>query len=277
MIQDWDDAYANFPHIPGAADYPPMWAREAAGFRQAMADAGRAEMDIAYGAGPRERLDLFRPEGAAKGLAVFVHGGYWMAFDKSSWSHLAAGAAARGWAVAVPSYTLCPEIRISEIARQVGQAVAAAADRVAGPICLAGHSAGGHLVTRMACTDGPLPEPLRARLARVVSISGLHDLRPLLRTRMNATLRLDAAEAEAESAALRSPIPDLDLVCWVGSDERPEFRRQNALLANVWTGLGAATRTVEAPGRHHFDVVADLADPASPLVEAWVGGSAAPA
>ncbi|MEQ9134222.1 MAG: alpha/beta hydrolase [Thalassobaculum sp.] len=277
MIQDWDDAYANSPRIPGAADYPPKWARDAAGFRQAMTGSDRAELDIPYGAGPRDRLDLFRPVGAAKGLAVFVHGGYWMAFDKSSWSHLAAGAVARGWAVAMPSYTLCPEARISEITRQVGKAVAAAADRIAGPIRLAGHSAGGHLVTRMACTDGPMPEPLRARLARVASISGLHDLRPLMRTRMNATLRLDAAEAEAESAALREPLPGLDLLCWVGADERPEFRRQNALLANIWAGLGARRAAVAAAGRHHFDVIADLSDPDSPLVEAWVGGSAASA
>src|SRR3546814_5563195 len=57
------------------------------------------------------------------GLAVFVHGGYWMAFDKSSWSHLAAGAVARGWAVALPSYTLCPEARISDRSeeRRVGK------------------------------------------------------------------------------------------------------------------------------------------------------------
>ena len=37
-------------------------------------------------------LDL--PEGAPRGLAIFVHGGYWMAFGRESWSHLAAGALA---------------------------------------------------------------------------------------------------------------------------------------------------------------------------------------
>ena len=274
MIQDWDDAYANGAHIPGAGDYPPRWTASAAAFRQAMTDAGRAEIDLPYGPAPRERFDLFRPEGEARGLAVFVHGGYWMAFDKSSWSHLAAGALARGWAVALPSYTLCPEARIAGITLQVGRAVAAAAERVTGPLVLSGHSAGGHLVTRLACQDGPLAAALRGRLARVVSISGLHDLRPLLRTRMNDTLRMDAAEAAAESAALGTPLDRLSLCCWVGGAERPEFRRQNALLANIWTGLGAETRAVEAPGRHHFDVIADLADPASALVGAWVGDEA---
>ena len=44
---------------------------------------------------------------------MFVHGGYWLRFDRDMWSHLAAGAVARGWACAIPSYTLAPEARIS--------------------------------------------------------------------------------------------------------------------------------------------------------------------
>lgn len=272
MIEDWDDAYSNAAHIPGASGYPPRWAAQADAFRQSLATAGRAAIDLAYGPAARERLDLFQPEGPARGLAVFLHSGYWMAFDKSSWSHLAAGAAARGWAVALPSYSLCPEVRIAEITRQAGRAVAAAAEQVAGPIVLAGHSAGGQLVTRLACANGPLPTVLQARLARVLSISGLHDLRPLLRTRMNDTLRLDGIETAAESAALQTPIDGVSVRCWVGADERPEFRRQNALLANIWTGLGGRVSATEAPGRHHFDVLEDLTDPGSALTEAWVGG-----
>ena len=56
------------------------------------------------------------------------------------------------------------------------------------------------------------------------------------------------------------------LTCWVGSAERPEFVRQNALLANIWTGLGAQTCTIEEPGRHHFDVIDGLADRNHPIV-----------
>lgn len=271
MIEDWDDAYSNAGHIPGARNYPPRWAATASTFRATLATAGRSEIDLVYGPTERERLDLFHPDGPAKGLAIFMHGGYWLAFDKSSWSHLAAGAVACGWAVAVPSYGLCPAVRIADITRQTGRAIAAAAQRVAGPIALAGHSAGGHLVTRMGCANGPLPATLQARLARVLSISGLHDLRPLLRTRMNDTLRLDGTEAAAESAALQSPIAGLPVHCWVGDGERPEFRRQNALLANIWTGLGARTIATEASGRHHFNVLDDLSDPTSPLTRAWIG------
>lgn len=268
-IEDWDDAYANGAHIPGAADYPPRWTRAAAAFRAAA--GARAEIDIACGPGPRQRYDLFHPAGAASGLVVFIHGGYWRAFDKSTWSHLAAGPLARGWAVAVPSYTLAPAARIGAIGREVAAAIGAAAARIDGPIRLTGHSAGGHLACRMITEGGPLAPDIAARVARVVSISGLHDLRPLLRTAMNADLRLDAAEAAAESPALLAPAPGARLLAWVGAAERPEFRRQNTLIANVWAGLGAATAAHEAPGRHHFDVIDDLADPASGLVAELLG------
>jgi len=122
----------------------------------------------------------------------------------------------------------------------------------------------------MICEDSPLSGDLRERLDRVVSISGLHDLRPLLRTQMNLTLRLDRHEAERESAALREPLAICPTTCWVGAAERPEFIRQSQLLANIWTGLGAAAECVIAKGRHHFDVIDDLMDPESTLSKTWL-------
>ncbi len=235
----------------------------------------RLRAGLAYGRHPRERVDLLLPEGRPRGLVVFVHGGFWIEFDRTDWSHLAAGPLARGWAVALPGYPLAPEVRIAAITRSIAAAVTAAAATVAGPVHLAGHSAGGHLVCRQVCADSQLPQRVQARVGRVVTISGLHDLRPLLRTAMNAELRLDAAEAAAESPALCEPVPAARVHAWVGDLERPEFVRQATLIANIWTGLGAAMSQTIAPDRHHFDVIADLGDPDSGLVEALVGSGEA--
>lgn len=271
MSTDWDDAYANGAYIAGAADYPPRWAAQAEAFRSAMRTAGRAELDLAYGPGARQVLDLFMPEQAPRGLAVFVHGGYWRAFDKSSWSHLAAGMLAHGWAVALPSYTIAPEASIPGMTREIGQAIGYVAPRVAGPIHLAGHSAGGHLVTRMACTNAPIAEDVQSRIAHVLSISGLHDLRPLVHTAMNDEWKMSATDARAESAALLDPVAGLSLTAWVGADERPEFLRQSDLIGNIWFGLGVETRVVREAGRHHFNVIEGLADPDAPIVQAFAG------
>ena len=264
-ISNWDDAYANGPNIAGGDRWPAAWIEPAKQFREKLTASGRAKLDIPYGGNTRNRLDLFFPEGRPNGLVVFVHGGYWKALDKSFWSHLAGGAVDSGYAVAMPSYTLCPEVRIAEIVREVGAAIASVAELIGGPIFLTGHSAGGHLVTRMISATSPLPAAVQNRVGHTVSISGVHDLRPLMNTSMNAELRIDSAEAQAESPALLAPMRGARLTCWVGAGERSEFIRQNALLANIWTGLGVETAVVEELDRHHFSVIDGLMDPRHPL------------
>lgn len=270
-VIDWDDAYANAPHIPGGDDYPARWEAQARDFRASM--GSRLREGIGYGTHARQRFDLFLPEGEPAGLVIYVHGGYWRAFEPATWSHLAAGPLARGWAVAMPGYVLAPEARIAAITAMVADAIAAAAAEVAGPIRLAGHSAGGHLVARQVCADSRVPEAVFARIERVVPISGLSDLRPLLRLVLNATLQLDAAEARAESPALcdlRAGVPPVHV--WVGDAERPEFVRQSTLLGNVWTGLGVEMEQTIEPRRNHFTVIEGLMHPGSGLCEAIVGG-----
>jgi acetyl esterase/lipase len=267
-MRDWDDAYANSAHVPGSDKLPALWAERAAAYRAGL----RAfRPDIAYGAGERQRFDLIRPDGAPKGLVVFVHGGYWMRFDKSSWTDLAEGARRHGWAVALPSYTLTPAARISDITAEIAAAIAAAAALVKGPIRLAGHSAGGHLVTRMLCDDSRLPSVIFDRIVATLSISGLHDLRPLMKTKMNETLGLALDEATAESAALHLPRGRSPLTAWVGGAERPEFIRQAELMANIWTGFDVPTRLVVESGHNHFTVVEGLKDPSSAITRSLVG------
>lgn len=271
MLTDFDTAYDIRAAVADSAALLAAHTEAAAAFRATAA----ARLDGAYGAHDRERLDLFLPPGPPVGLVVFIHGGYWRAMGKADFSHMAAGAVARGWAVALPGYPLCPTVRIAAITRSVARAVEAAAAAIPGPLVLSGHSAGGHLATRLVCDGSPLSPAVAARVARVVAISGVFDLRPLLRTALNDTLRLDLPEARAESPLLAEPRPGTRLTAWVGGAELPEFRRQTAAMASVWAGLGAWTEAVGAPGLHHFDVIDALADPASPLVARLVGADAA--
>ena len=261
-MTELDDAYANAPHIPGGTQYPARWTVAAEAFRARL--GARAELGQPYGEGARQVFDLFHPEGAARGLVLFVHGGYWLRFDRSFWSHLAAGPLARGWAVAMPSYDLCPEVRIADITRQIARAVSVAAGRVDGPLALAGHSAGGHLVARMA-VPGVLPGDVVARLRHVLPISPVSDLRPLLQTSMNAEFGLDMAAARAESPVLMRPLP-VPVTVWVGGDERPVFLDQARWLAEAW---GAPLEI--AAGKHHFDVIEALEAPQSAMVTRLLG------
>ncbi len=274
---DFDDAYANMAHIPDATSFVAEWPERAAAFRTIWQ---KKRLDIAYGSEPRQRFDLFQPEGMEKGLVVFIHGGYWRAFAKDDWSHLAAGTLARGFAMALPSYRLAPQVPLHEICSDVAAAVTEAANYVEGPIHLVGHSAGGHLVTRLLSGRALLAAPVIKRILGVTSISGVHDLRPLLHTELNDLLAITDDIAANESPALLTPLApvmagEIGVSVWVGAKERPEFRRQTDLLALSWGGLGVPVTVTHEEGRHHFDVINGLIDFNTGLVNAVLGTEAA--
>lgn len=134
-----------------------------------------APVERAYGADPRQRLDIYPAEGRDAPLIVFVHGGGWAAGDKRS----AAGAkpehfAARGFAFASVNYRLVPDVSVADQARDVARAIAwleREAPRIgADPrqIVLMGHSAGAHLAALLA-TD---PTYLREAGVRFDSVRG---------------------------------------------------------------------------------------------------------
>lgn len=261
MQRDWNEEFANSAYIPGSEILPELWAKNATDYRASMP----VQLDIAYADAPRTLLDLVFPERASKGLVIFVHGGFWTECSKSDWTDLAEGARLNGWTVAVPGYTLAPDAKISDIVSEIAAAITKAASLVTGPIKLVGHSAGGHLVTRMICQDSLLDKAILDRIQNVLSISGVHDLRLLQKTRLNEKLQLDDLEAERQSPALLRPLSSIPVTCWVGANERPEFLRQSRLLAMIWDGM-APVKLVEEPGHNHYSILESLKKPASALV-----------
>lgn len=258
-----DEAYKNGDYIPDGASYPPRWAEKAAAFRAGLGD--RAKLDLRYGVSERNWFDLFLPLRKPVGLCVFVHGGYWLQFGPRDFSHLAAGALAQGWAVAMPAYTLAPAARIGVMVHEVAAAVAEASRRVDGPIVITGHSAGGHLAARMACED-TLRDEVAERVAMVMPISPLTDLGPLQQTSMNAVLKIDAMEVMEESPAYLLNHEDMPVHVWVGGEERPAFLDQAKWLGRAWR----CPVTVEE-GRHHFDVIEGLERADSGMMKVLLG------
>lgn len=139
---DFDRAYANFDFIEGSARLPDEWANRSANLLNKLSD--KAILGLPYGAEERQRFDLFLSHETPKGLMVFIHGGYWSETHRDLWSYLAEGGIGRGWAVALPSYTLAPEARISDITQEIRRALPVIAARVPqGDLVVTGHSAGG--------------------------------------------------------------------------------------------------------------------------------------
>jgi acetyl esterase/lipase len=256
---DFEAEYNNRARVPAHPDHIAAWHRDAAAYRA----SARCELDLAYGPGERHRVDLFHPGEDGDGpVVLFIHGGYWQAFDKSSASHLARGANLRGLSVAVPSYDLAPAASLAEIVSSIERAADFVAERTKRPLVVTGHSAGGHLA---ACLMARRASPARA--IRVgMPISGLFDLQPLVSTSVNKALGLTTQEAHRMSPLSWSP-PRGRLVAVVGETESAEYHRQTFRLVETWSRAGIAGRIEIVPGAHHFDVIAGLAQPADPLVD----------
>ncbi|MBE9475807.1 MAG: alpha/beta hydrolase [Proteobacteria bacterium] len=264
-MTDWDDAFDNANYVPDALGYFDLWQERAQAFRNS---GVKAELSLPYGQKPRQELDIFYPEAKPKGLVVFIHGGYWLRLDHRYFSDLATGPLAHGWAVALPSYTLAPQARISQMTSEIATAVSYAANKVDGPIRIAGHSAGGHLAARMVCKSSPLSTAVQKRIIKTVSISGLHDLRNLCKTKLNETLNLTKAEAISESPYLDTPVAGTNITCWVGGAERPEFIKQSHLLHNSWQSHDAKINVQLDGTENHYTVINGLKDPYSGLTKA---------
>jgi len=265
----YESAYNPRVAVPEFNDHFERWKKRSQEAQQAL--AGRAYTDVAYGPDPMQKLDIYRAKGESQALLVYIHGGYWRALDKNIQTFIAPPYVERGVTVASINYSLCPTVYVQDIVLQVLQACAwlyRNGQNFGAPrnrLFVSGHSAGGHLVTRLATTTSPLPERVRARVKNIVPISPLVDLRPLMRTGMNRNLRIDVEEARRESPALLEPLPNIRLSAWVGALERPELIRQTDLIANIWRGLGVHTSVRHEVGRHHYDVIEGLKDPNDPL------------
>lgn len=261
--------YNNRAAVPDHPQWFERWARASHEARERYAP----KLDLRYGPGPLETLDLFLPVGKPRGTLMFVHGGYWRALDKSDHSFVAGPFVEEGIAVAVQNYDLCPQVTIATIVDETRRCVAwlarEGAKHGANPtnIVVAGHSAGGHLAAMMLATPSSGFGFERHPVAGAVSLSGVHDLAPMVQFSFNADFRLDDAQAARLSPALLPVAPRAPILAAVGADETSEFLRQAQLLWDAWPANrpAGADAPLAIPGRHHFSVVYDYADAQSLL------------
>lgn len=257
---DYEAEYNNRARVPEHPAVMAGWARDAADYRER-----HPPRVLRYGPGERHRIDLF--PGTSDGpIVVFIHGGYWQAFDGSSFSHCARGLNGHGISVAVPSYDLCPSVSVAGIITQMRKASCELA-RLGHPLVVSGHSAGGHLAACLLATDWKAFEPSLPDnpVSAAYAISGLFDLSPLVGTSINRALRLDAASAEAASPLFWTPPGRGSLDAVVGGTESGEYFRQSKVIVEAW-GRAIATRFGTVADANHFTAIAPLSDPDSPMV-----------
>lgn len=277
VFRDYDQAaldreYDNRSKVDGALAFLQACSDDSAAAR---AELG-GEHNVAFGPSAEETLDIF-PPGTAGGdpapVQVFYHGGYWRALSKDDFSFVARAMAPKGAVTVVVNYALVPAVSMDELVRQCRAALAwcwkhagdFGGDR--DRICISGHSAGGHITAMMLATDWTAfdPDLPAAPIRGAYALSGLYDLEPIRLCFLNEDLGLTAEAAARLSPVRLSPGSRPPLALAVGGLEGPEYLRQSAALMRAWGGSGLDLSVHVLPDVHHFSIVAQLNDPASPL------------
>jgi len=246
-----DAAYNNPAAVP---DHPVLNAAREMGssvFRVSHAD----HLDLRYGKRERNTWDLFPQANPDAPCIVFIHGGYWQRNSKEQFANLIAGPFARGWAAALPGYTLAPEASLTEIVAEIDAALDwlaahGPAHRINGKVVLSGWSAGGHLTAM--CLGHPL-------VAAGLAISGVFELGPLRDTYLNDKLRLTDAEIVSLSPMRLQPV-DKPLALAYGTAELPPLMSDSRDLHALRSAAHLSGALIPVPRANHFTIVHELRD-----------------
>lgn len=228
-----------------------------------------AKLDIAYGPGPTDTVDIFTPPGPGPHpVLVYYHGGYWRRFSKNDRAFLAPTMNAAGVMLVTVEYALCPAVTMDELIAQCRRALAWVGGNIAAHggnpdrIYIAGESAGGHITAMMAATDWTaegVAQPPRVRGA--LAISGLYDLEPFPLTYLQPDLHLTADQMARNSPVRLVSKSPTQVMLAVGLDESAEFQRQTNDYSDAFAKAGVRHDVVRCGGRNHFSIVDCLTDP----------------
>ena len=229
-------------------------------------------LDVRYGPGEKETLDIFPAVRPDAPVHLFIHGGYWRAMDKSDYSFIANVFQPAGATTVLINYALCPAVTLDTIVAQVNRAIAWTwrniADHGGDPhrLYVSGNSAGGHLTAMALAHDWSAAEGLPADIIKgAAPITGVFDCEPVPDITVNEEVRLDRETARRLSPLRNPPRHALPLLVAVGGAEPPLWIRMSKDYAALCRAHGIECEYMELPGHDHFDISRAPGDPDSPL------------
>jgi arylformamidase len=234
-------------------------------------------LDVAYGEGPLHKVDVFPARGAAAApVHLYFHGGYWRAQDKANFAHLAKTLVGAGICTVIANYDLCPAVTLDGTVASALRAVAwtwrHARDYGGDPerLTVSGHSAGAHLCA-MALAHDWAAEGLPANpIKGAVPTSGIYDPAPAMHISVNAEIGLIEAIARRNNAVALAPTARCPVRLFVGGAEPEGWIQQSELYAAHLRRHGLDAELGVIAGKHHFNVIDQYVDAASPIVGAIV-------
>jgi arylformamidase len=218
--------------------------------------------NIAYGSLPLEQLDIYPSGQRFSKTLIFIHGGYWHKWDKSSFQFIAKAFRHYNITTVLINYPLSPGASIDQISASCLKAIDWLHQNIAtyngdcNQFFVTGHSAGAHLAAMLLTTTD--------LFKGACVISGLFNLIPICLSDLNQLLNIDTATAIRNSPVQRLPMVQSPLAIIVGSDETDEFQDQSRELYTSWKDI-IPVDLVQAPGLNHYSILETILDPESRL------------
>lgn len=227
------------------------------------------EAGQAYGADPRQQLDLYRPTAAATDapVIVFFYGNGWREASRADFEFVASALAEAGMVVLIPDYRAHPQVTFPAFVEDGAAAVRWAMDHIDGvtdgkrPLYLMGHSAGAHIAALLALdprylaavADPPPP------LAGFIGLSGPYDFLPLEEGYLQ-TVFPEATRPQSQPINFVSAAAPRTLLVH-GTDDKRVLPEHSRRLAEQLESQGVPVTLKLYDGTGHVRVVAALAPP----------------
>lgn len=241
-----------------------------------LGDGGGATLQVAgqpYGAGTRNKLNIWVPTGAKKTdrlpVLVFLYGGGWYSGARDDYGFAGRAFAKRGFVVVIPDYRIVPDGHWPDFLNDSAAAVAWTDAHIGNyggdpdRIALAGHSAGAYNAVMLALD----PQWLRAAgsdtsvIRGVAALAGPYDFAPFEKGG-----RADVAMGDIRPVERTQPISFVHADApplWLGhgtADTVVRVRNSQRLAAAMYKVGGSATLR-EYDGLSHNDLVMALTKP----------------
>lgn len=223
--------------------------------------------DLAYGAQPRQKLDLYVPKQGTtpRRVLVFFYGGSWQGGSKDGYLFAARPFVEAGYIVAIPDYRVYPEVRFPAFVEDGALALRWIADNVARyggqseRVYLAGHSAGAHTAALLALDTRYLQAQRlpASSIAAVAALAGPHDFTPNSQTLREIFSTAPDLRQMRPTNFVRPNAPPMFLA--TGEDDTTVLPRNSINLANALKARGNSVELKLYPGIGHMGIAMALA------------------
>ena len=225
---------------------------------------------VAYGASEDENLDIYRTSRSNAPINIYVHGGAWRNGQAKEFAF-----PAEMFITAGANYIVLDFVQVEKaggsllpMVQQVRSAVAWVyknAARIGGDaerIYITGHSSGAHLTGCTLVTDWQKDFDLPANLIKGgLLISGMYDLKPVRLSKRSRYVKFTDEIEQALSSQRHLDKLNAPIIVAYGSQETPEFQRQNREFAAAVKAAGKPVELIVGEGFNHFEMQESLGNP----------------